>query len=69
MFFLILLLCYFYQLQEMVHFVPHYDNGQLLRLIIHLYNGIPKSYEVFHCDENSTEENLKLFLNRASKFR
>lgn len=53
----------------MVHFVPNYDNGQLLRLIIQLYNGIPESYEVFHCNEDSTEENLKLFLNRVSKFR
>ena len=52
-----------------MHFAPHYDNGQLLRLLIQIYNGVPESYEVFQCDENSIEEDLKLFLTRASKFR
>ena len=60
---------FFYQYQETVHSAPNYDNGQLLLLLIQLYDGIPESYEVFHCDEDSIEEDLKLFLDRASKFR
>ena len=53
----------------MIHFAPNYDNGQLLRLLIQIYNGVPESYEMFQCDKTSTEEDLKLFLSRASKFR
>jgi len=41
----------------------------LLRLLIEIYNGVPESFEVFQCNENSLEEDLKLFLSRASKFR
>ena len=52
-----------------VHFAPNYDNGQLLCLLIKIYNGVPESYEVFQCDKNTREEDLKLFLNRASEFR
>ena len=59
----------FHQFQEIVHFAPRYDNEQLLRLLIKIYNGVPESYEIFQCDENSIEEDLKLFLSRASKFR
>ena len=57
------------QFQEVVHYAPNYDNGQLLRLLIEIYNGVPESYEVFHCSEDSTEEDLKLFLHRAYAFR
>jgi len=57
------------QFQEMVHYAPNYNNGQLLRLLIEIYNGVPESYEVFHCNENSTDEDLKLFLHRATAFR
>ena len=59
----------FCQFQQMLHFAPNYDNGQLLRLLIHMHKGVPESYEVFHCSMNSTEEDLNLFLSRASKFR
>ena len=55
--------------QQMVHFAPNYDNGQLLRLLIHIYKGVPESYEVFQCNMSSTEEDLNLFLSRTSKFR
>ena len=59
----------FYQFQRIVHFTPNYDNGQLLRLLVEIYSGVPESYEVFQGDKNSTREDLKLFLSRASKFR
>ena len=61
--------CCIKQFQEIVHFAPNYDNGQLLRLLIDIYNGVPESYEVFYCSEDSTEVDLKLFLHRASAFR
>ena len=57
------------QFQEVVHFAPDYDNGQLLRLLIEIYDGVPESYELFHCNKDSTEDDLKLFLQRASTFK
>jgi len=56
------------QFQEIVHYAPDYTNEQLLRLMIEIYDGIPESYEVFHCSEDSTEEDLRLFLHRAYTF-
>jgi len=57
------------QFQEVVRYGPDYDNEKLLRLLIEIYDGVPESYEVFHCSEDSTEENLRLFLHRAYTFR
>ena len=57
------------QFQEVVYYAPHYDNERLLLLLIEIYNGVPESYEVFHCNEESAEDDLKLFLHRATKFK
>ena len=57
------------KVKKIIHFAPNYDNGQLLRLLIKIYNGVPEPYEVFQCNEESSEEDLKLFLHRAFTFR
>ena len=52
---------------QLLHFCPGYTQDGLLRVIVGLYNGVPESFEVFHCRPNTTEEELNLFLKRASK--
>jgi len=52
-----------------VYYAPQFNNEKLLLLLLKIYNGVPESYEVFHCHKDSAEEDLKLFLHRASKFR
>ena len=44
-----------------------YTQDRLIRMIVGLYSGVPESFEVFHCRQSTTEEELNLFLKRASK--
>ena len=53
---------------QLLHFCPGYTQDSLIRVIIGLYDGVPESFEVFHCRPNTTEEELNLFLKRAAKF-
>ena len=53
---------------QLLHFCPGYAQDGLIRVIIGLYNGVPESFEVFHCRSNTTEGELNLFLKRAAKF-
>jgi len=52
-----------------VYYAHEYNNEKLLLLLIKIYRGVPEAYEVFHCHEDSAENDLKLFLHRASKYR
>ena len=47
-----------------LHHTPNYRQLQLVQLIISIYNGLPESFQVFHCHSNSTQEELNLFLQR-----
>ena len=53
---------------QLLHFCPDYSQDRLVRVIVGLYNGVPESFEVFHCRPTTTEEELNLFLKRASKY-
>lgn len=57
------------QSTHFLHSCQGFTQSQLLRLIISIYGGVPEVFEVFHCRQNTTEEDLKLFLNpkRATK--
>ena len=57
------------QSTHILHSCKGYSQGQLLRLIISIYGGVPEAFEVFHCRATTTEEELRLFLNprRATK--
>ena len=53
---------------QLLHFCPNYTQDRLIRVIVGLYDGVPESFEVFHCRPTTTEEELNLFLKRASKY-
>ena len=57
------------QSAHILHSCQGFTQSQLLRLIISIYGGVPEVFEVFHCRHNTTEEELRLFLNpkRATK--
>lgn len=52
---------------QLLLYCPGHSQSELIRLIVSIYNGVPKSYEVFHCHPLSTEEDLDLFLKRVAK--
>jgi hypothetical protein len=52
---------------QLLHHAPNYRQSQLVRLIVSIYNGVPESFEVFHCRSSSTKEQLCLFLDRINK--
>ena len=52
---------------QSLHYAPKYSQAQLIQLIVSIYGGVPKSFEVFHCRSTSTEEELSLFLERVAK--
>ena len=53
--------------QQFLHHAPNYEQLQLVRLIVSICDGVPESFEVFHCHSSSTQEELSLFLERMGK--
>ena len=47
--------------------MPHSVYVCVSQVIVGIYDGVPESFEVFHCSPCSTEEELKLFLSRTGK--
>lgn len=41
---------------------------QLVSLIINCYNGVPESFQLFRCHSSTTEDELMLFLHRATQY-
>lgn len=52
---------------QFLHSCLGYNQQQLLQMIVSIYNGVPENFAVFHCRSTSTEEELGLFLKRATK--
>ena len=52
---------------QILHSCIGYKQQQLIQLIVKIYNGVPESFEVFHCQSTSTEEEVSLFLKRAAR--
>ena len=52
---------------QLLHYCPGYSQYSLIRFVIGLLHGVPESFEVFRCCSSTTEEDLKLFMKRASK--
>lgn len=52
-----------------LHSCPGYSQSQIIRLIIHIYGGVPEFFEILRCQNNTTKEEVQLFLNpmRATK--
>ena len=57
------------QSAQILHSCPGYSQSQIIRLIIHIYGGVPEAFEVLRCRSNTTKEEIQLFLNprRAMK--
>ena len=53
---------------QMLHFCPEYSQSCLIKLIVNLYSGVPEPFEVFRCHSSTTEEELNIFLKRASNY-
>ena len=48
-----------------LHYAPGYTQSQLLRLVTEIYDGVPESFEVFYCHPLTTQEELKMFMERV----
>lgn len=53
---------------HVVHLADGFTSEQLLRLVVHIYNGLPESFEFFWCNSTTSALELDLFLPRASSF-
>ena len=50
-----------------LHCTPSFDKSQLLSTILGIYRGVPESFELFHCSPDTTELDLKKFVERVRK--
>ena len=57
------------QATYILHSLPGYSQSEIMRLIIQIYGGVPEFFEVLRCQNITTKEDLRLFLNpmRATK--
>ena len=51
-----------------LHYTPGFNKLQLLSTILGIYNGVPESYEFFHCSKDTTELEFKKFVERIWKY-
>ena len=52
---------------NILHRVPSYSQSQLIRLVLSIYGGPPSAFEVLHCKPSTTEQDLKLFMERVAQ--
>ena len=50
-----------------LHYTPGFDKTQLLSIIFGIYQGVPESFEFFRCSSDTTELDLKRFVERIWK--
>ena len=50
-----------------LHYTPGFDKTQLLSIIFGIYCGVPESFEFFRCSSDTTELDLKRFVERIWK--
>ena len=51
-----------------LHYTPGFNKLQLLSTIIGIYSGVPESFEFFRCSADTTELELKKFVERVWKY-
>ena len=49
-----------------LHSAFGYSQSQLIRLVLGIYGGPPGTFEVLHCKPLTTEQELKLFMERVA---
>ena len=71
-----------HEFSQSLHYCPNFSQGELITTIIGLYNtvpetmgvmlrsssGIPESFDIVRCQSTTTDEELRLFLTRASQY-
>ena len=50
---------------NILHCAPNYSQSQLIRLVLGIYGGPPSAFEFLHCKPSTTEQELKLFMERV----
>lgn len=48
-----------------LHYAPGYSQLDIIRLITHLYKGVPECFEVLQCSPTTTAEELSMFMERV----
>ena len=70
------------EFSQSLHYCPNFSQGELIRTIIGLYStvtetmvamqgplrGIPECFDIVRCQSTTSEEELRLFFNRASQY-
>eukprot|EP00731_Ephydatia_muelleri_P021726 Em0014g317a len=54
--------------QIVVHSCPGFTQTELIPIILSIFNGVPKPFQIFRCQSSSTQVELDLFLRRAATF-
>lgn len=48
-----------------LHIGPNYNQLQLTKMVVGIYNGLPQPFEVLRCHHDTSEEEINLFMERA----
>ena len=48
-----------------LHAVHNFIPLQMLQLIVTVFDGVPNSFQIFQCTQNTTEQQLDIFFDRA----
>lgn len=54
---------------QVLHSCIGFTQKELISQILSIFGGIPEQFQIFRCQLSSTQEELALFLQRATKFR
>ena len=53
---------------HVVHLAYGFNLDQLLKLILKIYDGFPESYEVLRCTRKTSKDDIRLFIERITRF-
>lgn len=59
----------FGEFAQPLYLCPNYSKMEFLCLILKVFSGVPRSYQLMRCNENTTEDELRLFLKRLEKYQ
>ena len=50
---------------NVLHSALDFTQGELIGLVLRIYGGPPEPFELLHCDNYTTEDDVKLFMKRV----
>ena len=53
---------------QVLHSCPGFTQKELIPLILNIFGGVPEPFQIFRCQVSSKQEDLDLFLQRATQF-